>query len=80
MRLPWRRTQPGRHAVSSGRDVAPALAAPAVPTAPVAEAVPAQAGVRLGFHDGSEVELTSTDPRARALREVADVLLHGDLP
>jgi hypothetical protein len=37
-------------------------------------------GVRLGFDDGSEVELASADPRARALREVADVLLHGDRP
>jgi hypothetical protein len=43
--------------------VAPALAPAAEPD------------VRLGFDDGSEVQLSANDPRAEALRAVADVLL-----
>jgi hypothetical protein len=31
--------------------------------------------VRLGFVDGSELELPATDPRAVALRAVADLLV-----
>ena len=38
--------------------------------------VPVQAtGVKLGFADGSEVALDDRDPRAAALRAVADVLI-----
>ena len=43
-------------------------AAPALPPAP-------SAGVRLGFADGSEVELESGHPSALALRAVADLLV-----
>lgn len=58
--------------------------APIATPAPVAAPVPVAAGrpegtagVLLGFHDGSEVQLAAGDPRAQALRAVADVLLHG---
>jgi hypothetical protein len=36
------------------------------------------AGVVLGFADGSESELDGTDPRAVALKAVADVLMRQD--
>jgi len=42
-------------------------AAPAVPPT-----------VRLGFADGSEVELEDTNPAAMALQAVADVLLRNE--
>jgi len=41
----------------------------------VAPALPPEPAVRLGFDDGSELELTAGDPRARALRAVADLLV-----
>ena len=34
-----------------------------------------QAAVRLGFNDGSEMQLTEEDPRAKALKAVADLLV-----
>jgi hypothetical protein len=49
---------------------------PAEPVA--AAAVSPLVGVRLGFVDGTEVALASGDPRAVALRAVADLLLRGE--
>jgi len=45
--------------------------------APPVEPTPAGPDVRLGFDDGTEVQLAPNDPRAQALRHVADVLLEG---
>jgi hypothetical protein len=64
----------------------PRWAEPALPPAPVpevgvaAESAPTEVGpgVRLGFADGSEVALVDGDPRAVALRAVADLLVRGD--
>jgi len=55
-------------------------ASPALPATPAGPApavdVPVQAtGVMLGFADGSNVSLEDGDPRAAALRAVADVLI-----
>ena len=65
MRWPGRRAR-GRHA---------AVPAPrslwAQPAYPVSEAAP----VRLGFADGTEVELDAEHPNAVALRTVADLLV-----
>jgi hypothetical protein len=41
-------------------------------------AEPPSGAVHLGFTDGSEVELEGVDPRAVALKAVADVLMHRD--
>jgi len=46
-------------------------AEPALPPVPVPIAL---AGVRLGFVDGTEVELEHNHPSAVALRSVADVI------
>lgn len=37
---------------------------------------PPESSVTLGFADGSELELADTDPRAVALKAVADALMH----
>ncbi len=57
---------------------------PVAPTVPVPRATarpapppPGAPGVRLGFADGTEVELDGSDPSARALRTVADVIVRG---
>jgi hypothetical protein len=67
MRLPWRR-RTARHALlpaqRTGTWVAPAL-----------PPEPSETAVRLGFADGTEVDLPAEDPRARALRAVADSLV-----
>jgi hypothetical protein len=65
MRWPWQRSR-GRHAAVPAQRVAP-WAQAALP--------PQEPAVRLGFDDGSEVELAASDPRAVALRAVADVLV-----
>jgi hypothetical protein len=49
---------------------APSWAHAALPPDPEAAAP-----VRLGFADGSQLELRAEDPRARALRAVADSLV-----
>jgi hypothetical protein len=57
--------------------VAPASAEPApvpVGASPIETPTP---GVRLGFADGTEVSLAVGDPRALALRAVADILVRG---
>jgi hypothetical protein len=68
MRWPWQR-----------RTTAPAVPAVPVPRASWAQAalppVEASRQVTLGFTDGSEVALPEHDPRAVALRAVADVLV-----
>jgi hypothetical protein len=48
----------------------PIEAAAAYPSSPPAEESP----VRLGFADGSDVQLHPEDPHTRALKAVADVL------
>lgn len=50
-----------------------AWAAPAYPPAERTEAA-----VRLGFSDGSEVELAASHPNAVALRAVADLLVQDE--
>ena len=64
MRWPRRRSS-GRHAALPVQR-AVSWATPALPP---------DAAVRLGFVDGTEIELNVTDPRARALRSVADLLV-----
>jgi hypothetical protein len=50
-------------------------AQPAVPPAePAAPAEPPDPAVRLGFADGTEIELDGAHPSAVALRTVADVI------
>jgi len=49
-------------------------AEPALPPAPEPPPAPA-AGVRLGFADGTEVELDGSHPSTVALRAVADLLV-----
>jgi hypothetical protein len=64
MAWPWRR-RPARHAAVP--EPRPARwAEPARPPTPT---------VRLGFGDGSELELADGDPSAIALRAVADLLV-----
>lgn len=77
MRWPWQRTR-GRHAAPP----VPRQSALAAPVDPAERADPVETPVtvpeqkvRLGFQDGTEVALTADDPRADALRAVADVLL-----
>jgi hypothetical protein len=53
-------------------------AAPARHAAGWAQPARPPAGVVLGFADGSESELDGTDPRAVALKAVADVLMRQD--
>jgi hypothetical protein len=70
MRWPWRRRRDkARHAAPPPRRTA-SWAQAAVP--------PAEERVRLGFADGSEVELRADDPTALALQAVADVLVGKD--
>ena len=64
MAWPWRR-RVARHAVVPPPRRA-AWAKPALPPGPA---------VCLGFDDGSQIELPATDPRAVALRAVADLLV-----
>jgi len=54
-----------------------AFPAEVVAVRPTVAAAPAD--VRLGFADGSEVTLGAADPRAVALRAVADVLVRGEM-
>ena len=75
---PFRRR--GRHAAARvvfiGRDPVPSAAwTRAVPLPD-----PPEAPVRLGFADGSQLELQAGDPAARALLEVADLLAGRDAP
>jgi hypothetical protein len=51
-----------------------------VPAPPATAVTPESAGVRLGFADGSAVDLDPADPRAAALRAVADVLVSKQPP
>ena len=67
MGWPWRRRS-GRHAAVPAQRTGTWIA-PALPPAPIEPAV------RLVFDDGSEVDLPAEDPRARALRAVADSLV-----
>ena len=62
------------------RDRARHAAPPVRRTASWAQAAvpPADERVRLGFADGSEVELGADDPTALALQAVADVLVGKD--
>jgi hypothetical protein len=64
MRWPWSRRRP---------TAAPRHAAWSQPAAP-----PPVSVVHLGFTDGSELELTDSDPAALALQAVADVLLRQE--
>jgi hypothetical protein len=92
MAWPWRRER-GRHAAVAPRRMAAVVQSVAVQptdtppvdtpqfdvpqaTEPSTERA-TDAGVRLGFADGTEVELGAGDPRALALRAVADVLVAG---
>lgn len=77
MRWPWRRRPKAGRVVFIGSDapwdVAAALAAVPTPS-PVVEAhVPEepQAGVQLGFADGTTMTLSDDDPRAVALKAAA---------
>jgi len=53
-------------------------AAPARHAASWAQPATPPTGVVLGFADGSESELDGADPRAMALKAVADVLMRQD--
>lgn len=80
--------EPDRSEISTGnvevvRDPAPPT--PQAPPTPPAAASPvafqapeenSDAGVQLGFADGSNVQLDPDHPHSLALRAVADVLLH----
>jgi hypothetical protein len=81
----WLRRRTGRHAATAlpadrnwlpRRTQAPA-AVPAPRQPPVDQDRPTLPGmhVRLGFSDGSQVDIGDDDPRARALRHVADLLV-----
>ena len=56
----------------------PVFVQPSFPPADVPESpvVPQPAGVRLGFADGTAVELDPSDPRAKKLKAVAAFLTH----
>ena len=74
-----RRRPKGRHAAALPADRSWLAAVPEQPDPAHREAVADRqapgAGVLLGFSDGSELSLASTDPRAAALRTVADLLV-----
>ena len=81
----WRRRKPAHAAVPVRRQatwIAPAFppeveaaVAAAVAAAPIVPPQRTTSPVRLGFDDGSEMHLPAEDPRARALRAVADLLV-----
>jgi hypothetical protein len=50
---------------------------PVAPPTSAAAAPEPDAGVRLGFADGSDLSLDPDDPHTLALKAVADVLVHG---
>lgn len=82
MRWPWQRSRRG-----PADNLPPRVATwvqPALPPTPVASPTEASrpragdGGVRLGFSDGSLVDLPAGDPHALALRAVAGLLMDDD--
>jgi hypothetical protein len=79
-RLSGRQDPPARHAARWAEPalppatpvVTPPVTPPATPVVTAVEPVP---GVRLGFVDGTQVELDRGHPSARALRAIADLLV-----
>jgi hypothetical protein len=65
--------EPAAATAPAARPVAPVV--PVVPVLPTRPAPPP--AVRLGFADGSSVELAADDPRAASLRAAADTWLAG---
>jgi hypothetical protein len=82
----WRRRRTPAHAALPARrqatwaaaafppEVEAAVAA-AVAAPPIVPTQRSESAVRLGFDDGSEMQLAAEDPRARALQAVADLLI-----